>query len=332
MGRLTRIPDGRKLFGANINIKPSYFLGINWWTVLAQEWDWNGWIRPQIDFVCGNNLGCNAIRLQCSVSGIAQGVYTQEKHDSQLYQIADYCRQLGVHFTFALDAFQPIVAEAFAAKTVSQMADIAARTCDRLATLPNVFGVDVIQEVSFDNIGAVKLREYITEIRRRHTALPLTYSSASATDPITGAPDLESRGLSPLLDYFDFHLYYGPQVRPVTRNTFAFYETNYPNHDIFFGEAGVHQGTAIPLQNTDLAEFFDAGNLPSPKYRGVLIWAPVDNRAVGDGGDPGTVAQDQWGFYTGGNGVAPSQPRPNRIDVMRRYTFGSVARNNAARR
>src|SRR2546429_3540278 len=60
-----------KVKGVSLTSKPGRPLESAYWS----EWDWNGWIRPQID--CAIALGANTARLVGDVAMVTSGALSQ---------------------------------------------------------------------------------------------------------------------------------------------------------------------------------------------------------------------------------------------------------------
>src|SRR6266487_3767970 len=74
-----------KVKGVNLTSKPGAPSERAYWL----EWDWFGWIRPQID--CAIALGANAIRIIGDVAMVLSGGVTQATYNARLQQLMAYC-------------------------------------------------------------------------------------------------------------------------------------------------------------------------------------------------------------------------------------------------
>lgn len=137
-----KIPASTRLRG--VNIVPTFAAGVipadqdSVWSAMWRLWNWNGWIKPQIDDAAA--IG-NAIRFFGNTHCIAQGNITQATYLAQWRQVLDYSVAKGLfiypcggdlghwgNFTWA----QSVALYTAWAKTLS--------------TYPNVVGVDITNE------------------------------------------------------------------------------------------------------------------------------------------------------------------------------------------
>jgi hypothetical protein len=317
MGKLNLSPD-IKLWGTNFIPTAAQVTeagGTVPWIALWRDWQWSTWIKPQIDYMVGNNVGCNSIRIFGASFGVVQGYYSREVYESRLFQLMDYLKALGVYAYYCGDYFGAQISDGFSAKGVSGCADIIAPTFVKLQTYSNFIGFDVIQEINFLNVTIQTLRDFLAALRSRGVVYPMTYSTAA--ELTSGSGEATVNQVADVVDHFDFHLYYGPQVRPVASyendtRLVNYYLTNYPSKDILFGEFGVHQDTPTDLQNTDLTSFFQLANCSHKNIRGGMVWASSDQASASD---------NRWGFYDD-----TFAARQNKLNIIRRYTGGTLAK------
>jgi len=328
MGKL-RIPDGRRLFGANIvptqaDVAPA--AGQQAWSNLFLNWDarWPTWIKPQVDYLAGNGVGANCIRMIGGLDGVAANLYSQSYHDDKLEQLVSYCNSLGVHFFLCGSGTQTQLSTAIGGGlTAIQYGAMQGTTIVRMQRYPNVIGCDLIQESQGGSIGNSFLIPMIAEARNRGAEIPLTCSAAVATSQ--GENWLLGLTQGAILQAFDFisiHCYF----RAIDATFWNQFFAAAPHHDVIIGEFGraLSAGAATPpdaasraLQISDFTRWMEMGSAPDSRVRGALLWAASDQRT-----DDNT---ERWGTYDE-NFV----PRPWMLDAVRRFTFGSVAKNNAA--
>src|SRR6266566_894356 len=84
-----------KVKGVNLTFKPGAPLERAYWI----EWDWSGWIRPQVD--CAIALGANAIRILGDVAMVLSGGMPQATYNARLQQLMAYCveNHLALYYT-----------------------------------------------------------------------------------------------------------------------------------------------------------------------------------------------------------------------------------------
>ena len=330
MARL-RVPNGRRLFGANIvptevDVAPAS--GQQAWSNLFLNWDarWTNWIKPQVDYLVGNAVGANCIRMIGGLDGVAAGLYSQSYHDDKLEQLVSYVDSLGAHFFLCGSGTQSQLVTAInQGLTATQFGRMQGTTITRMQKYSGVIGADLIQEAQGGSIGNSFLIPMIQEARTRGATIPLTCSAAVATS--LGEEWLLGVTQGPILQAFDFisiHTYF----RAIDASFWNQFFTAAPDYDVIIGEFGraLSAGVSTPsdsvskaLQVSDFDRWLEMGNAPDSRVRGALLWAASDQRT--------TDNRERWGAYDE-NFI----PRHWMLDVVKKYTFGSVLRNNFARR
>lgn len=330
MGRL-RIPEGRRLFGANV-VPPAVDVvpdgGQAAWTNLFLNWAdrWPNWIKPQVDYLTGNGVGVNCIRMIGAQEGIPNGLFSQDYHDSCIEQLATYCRSLGVHYFLCTGGLQTGLSTAITAGlTPAGLAAIEATTIHRIAQLDNVIGVDLIQEAQA--VGSLGTPQFtiplLIEVKRLiGDLLPITCSASMINTAFgvpsapTGAPgeawylDRTWGRVGDYVDFFSGHLY----ERNLDSTWFAQFTAAFPDKDIIIGEFGRALDSGVASQVSYLNRYFGMGAAPIRQVRGALLWAGFDQNVTDD---------QRWGVYSDAL-VA----RPWMLDIVKRFTGGSTARNN----
>jgi hypothetical protein len=324
-----RIPDGRRLFGANIiptqaDVAPA--AGQLAWSNLFLNWDarWPVWIKPQVDYLVGNNVGANCLRMIGGLDGVAAGLYTQSYHDDKLEQLVSYVDSLGAHFFLCGSGTQSQLVTAIGGGlTGAQYGTMQGTTITRMQKYRGVIGADLIQESQGGSIGNSFLIPMLQAARDRGATIPLTCSAAVATSQ--GENWLLGITQGAILQAFDFisiHCYF----RAIDATFWDQFFAAAPDYDVIIGEFGraLSAGAATPsdpvskaLQVSDFTRWMEMGNATDRRVRGALLWACSDQRT-----DDNT---ERWGVYDE-NFV----PRPWMLDVVKRYTLGSLAKNNQA--
>lgn len=325
MGKLN-IPDGLKLFGANIvptaaDVAPAS--GQLAWVNMMLNWNWAGWVKPQIDYLMGTGIGANCIRMIGAQDGIVTSAFSQNFHDDKILQVADYVTSQGGYYFACTGGTQSgLITAIGAGLQAEQLAEVQATTLKKVQRLPRIIGADLIQESQGGSIGSGYLIRCLNEVKRQGVTLPLTYSS-SCVNTALNTPVIGPRGedwlLSPtygmMQQYFDFisvHLYF----RTLDSTWFDQFYSAAPSQDIVIGEFGLNLAAGVSNQVNDYTRWLDMGNAPNPRIRGALAWACSD-QAVADA--------ERWGVYS-----ETFSPRGWMLDTFRKYTFGSVAKCNAA--
>lgn len=285
MGAL-RIPGTRKLLGFNIAPKQDHLAAADVYGAMILEWDWDGWIKKQIDFCAGNRLGLNCCRLIGGQMGVLSGLYTQDYYDSKLRQLVEYCQSLGVHFYATGLGKSAYSALASGTTPMATLAATLATTLRMLQGYSNVIGCDVIQEANDGGLlpNDASIITLLGLLRAAGVTLPLTCSTAET--------NLTSAGTAPWIyamaanfDYIDIHHY----TYPCTQQQFDALRAAYPSQDILMGEFGRAKSAGATRVAPDLRQAMDLANSGDPRIRGGLFWAAVDQSVV---------SSDQWGVYT----------------------------------
>ena len=137
-----RAPSASKLYGVNIVPTPTEAAtGAAAWARLQLDWPWDTWIKPQIDSVVGNEIGCNCIRMIGDFSGVFTGLFSQATYNEHWAQLVSYCAELGVYVIIAGGDQSQV--------TGMTNRDIQSNVISLLAALSrfnNVAYVDVMQE------------------------------------------------------------------------------------------------------------------------------------------------------------------------------------------
>lgn len=311
MGKLF-IPDTRKLIGFNLCPKKSDVDSGpgRAWESMFLNWDWDGWIKPQIDLLIGNQIGLNCCRIISGVMGVHLGLYTQEYLNSRMRQLIEYCQAYGVHFYVAGTGKSSYAQEPV---SVSQLAESIGSMLRMAQTYPNVIGADLVQEA---NVAAAPndafLVSLLANLRASGVTLPLTCStyesnlSSAATAPWIYA-------MAPYFDFIDIHNY----TYPIGMQAYDALRAAFPDKDILMGEFGRAKDNAADARVTDLRQALDLANSGDPRIRGGLLWAATDQD---------TVPANQWGVYTASFTV----DAPDLLNLLRRPGYGgrSVTERN----
>jgi hypothetical protein len=181
VSRIGTLLPGTKIKGGNIVVK-SYGGS---WGGLFSEWDWDNWIKPQVDRA--RDLGMNTIRLIGNPgiifmpAGANYPAITEAQYIARWRQLADYTKSLGMMLYPALCekwAFWNGSTYDFA--DVDRIGAIKA-VAKALAVYPNVIGFDVFQEGSGkdDGLTVKNVLDLYSSIRSVAPGIPLTTSNSS---------------------------------------------------------------------------------------------------------------------------------------------------------
>jgi hypothetical protein len=272
----TLIP-GVKVKGGNIVVKSSG----GSWGGLFSEWDWDNWIKPQIDRA--RALGMNTVRLIGNPgiiflpAGENYPAITQEQYIARWRQIAEYTRSLGMMLYPALcekwafwdgstfDYADPLRIEAI--KAVAQA----------LSEYPNVIGFDVFQEGSGkdDGLTVKNVLDLYGAVRSVAPGVPLTTSNSS--DGFGDADDFWSdRESVPYQawtasggsDFIDIHVY----LENVKVASLAHFSSI--GKPILVGEFGTPQSLTPAEQRGRIISGRDLHDAPG--VLGSIVWGLAD--------------------------------------------------------
>jgi hypothetical protein len=322
-------PAGRKLWCVNLAAKKAYGIGNAYpgaWTEIFTSWDWDGWIKPQIDYGAAN--GANCVRLIGSPGGVFAGTFTQAYYNACWDQLFAYCATLGmfVHLTpgwwASITANPPSIYNAGDGASMTN-ADVGAAINTLLTHLTPynymITGVDLVQEAN-DWYGLLGLSpaaarcQAIYNIVKPTTSLPLGFSSHL---PWTGTTARDwIAAIATCVDFLDFHVYrhagytndYPTPV--IAASELSYWRTTYPTLDIMFGEFGSSEDLGADVQAWHYHCILETANVGDQRVRGAGFWAGLD------GND---ATNDMWGMYSNA-GV----PRLTKRNAFRRYTGGMV--------
>lgn len=279
-----------KIKGANLTSKPTHEMESAYWI----EWDWQGWIKPQIDYALA--LGCNVVRLIGDVAMVINAQISQSTYNQRLAQIVRYCADQGIGYYYTgaatygtngtdngdIGAYNA-GPQAWADVVKSNIAYVCGGAGGDFTT--TIIGNDIMQEAqSWGNVGGVA--DLYAKIK------PFMPASIGCTFSIvTPTYDAWISSTVAYCDYLDMHVY--PQILNITGMlspswVTAHPRTDYPNKDLLFGEGGANSGqnpsgtttghTSYSL--TQVANWYNdyatLGMMSDAKVRGAMMWASQD--------------------------------------------------------
>jgi len=168
--------------GGNITVKPSG----NSWGGLWSEWDWNNWIKPQVDRAIV--LGLNTIRVIGAPNIVLNPAslpaqITQQAYDNRWRQLADYCNEQGLRLYPCLTEMWAFTGYTGAPNDFQDpdVTECITTTAAVLAEFQNVIGFDVFQEGSgyLDGLDLEDILALYAAIRLVAPGVPLTTSNSS---------------------------------------------------------------------------------------------------------------------------------------------------------
>jgi hypothetical protein len=275
-GRRAPVNFAGKVKGVNLTSKPGAPSPRAYWT----EWDWSGWIRPQID--CAIALGANAIRIIGDVAMVLNGGMRQATYNARLLQLIAYCadNRLALYYTGCspydtngadngTTASYNSNPRAFIAVLASNLGALTSGTTDYTTS---IIGCDLVQEANVWG-NATTVNVIYSALRPLvPPTIPCTFSASVRMEDRRWIDSIAGS-----CDFLDYHIY--PQLYAIdsgpTVATVSAVRAAYPDREILFGEGGIDSGAYTPAQ----VEAWIHGLIniaDSMDSRGALLWAAQD--------------------------------------------------------
>lgn len=272
----TAVNFAGKVKGVSLTSKPGRPLESAYWI----EWDWTGWMRPQID--CAIALGANTVRLVGDVAMVTSGALSQAAYNARLQQVVKYCVDNGLAYyyigcaPYATDGANNGTLATPDAQIASVItSNIAAITSGSSDFRANIIGADLVSEANA-GFSAARVNNIYSLVRPNVPAVvPCTFGTSGAL------PDSSwLNSISGSCDFIDPHIY--PQVYGGINNfppasAISALHAAFPNKEILFGEGGVDTSLCTTAQAvawiTNLTALADM-----PIARGALLWAAQDQQ------------------------------------------------------
>lgn len=274
---------GTLLKGSNIAPKGSDIDSGHSWRSFFSTWDWEGWIKPQVDLV--RAAGGNVVRLIGDVRGVNDGTFTLNAYLSRWQQLIEYCATQGILVYSAGGGGSQL-----AGFTQQQILDVVVGLANLIDQYPEtVVAFDVIQESSTG--WAADNAAVATSAVRSATATPLTYSHIVST--VSALRDRTWKAtLREHVDYFDIHAY-------VDLPAFCLYDMFWSQGEkkpILIGEFGASDEDGVAAQTARYKSVVDVAlnRVNNLHPAGALSWAVKDFQD-----SPGY----RWGMWTADNVV-----------------------------
>lgn len=255
------LPPGVRVRGANITVKP----GSDGWPDLFEEWDWAGWVKPQVDRAL--SVGANCIRLLSAAGAVVQPAFglSRATHLARWTQLLDYLADRGCYA-------YPCGGGVMGVNTLVSTDEEIAALAEHVAQWPNVIGFDVWNEG--EGATQAQLQAAGALVRAAAPGLPITYSANGITSSaewaglVASAPFLAAVADA---DFLDVHIYYDVQVADFNA-AFAV-----SPKQLLIGEFGGHQGLSGPDRVARYNSVRRA--LARPDIIGAMAWAMADQHA-----------------------------------------------------
>ncbi len=303
--RVDRLPNNVRLRGANIVCsakplgRPWTDFGTNVWAAMWTVWDWDNWIRPQIDDAAA--LG-NSVRLWGSTQTFLAGNITEDVYYARWRQLLDYCAKKELYMLPSGSDLQNDVKRSLSS---TEAAAHYAKWVNMLAQYPGVIGVDLMNEAWGMTVPGTKSQSdynwLLTTLRAcadavHRQGLPVTVSfpvfdssvwSWNSRGPAPAGPIFGDHPVEPffeLCDFLDFHIYADTTPADIA-NTYT--NTWAQGKPMMFGEFGIgaDQPPAARSGFYDMVQQLVAAR---PDNLGALAWSCYD---VND-------TDNQYGLYS----------------------------------
>ncbi len=333
------IPAGRKLIGNNLALNARHpwnaaglpFAG-RYELLWGAGWDWDGWIRPQLDYLMGD-LGCNCIRSLGGHWAIMQGRLSLLEYTTHLVQIASYLKDHGAYFYLTGDSHRA----AFSAgdgeveRPITDTGPVYVAYLSELEDIGNSIGFDFMNEA--DNSGSggyfrgFYQRDLIAFVKNAGVTLPVTYS-VNGPCLTSGNSFINANAVMNNWDYLDFHDYRYPY-------NLNFYTDK--GWQMLIGETGINSAPTAPSNDKGGGPTFSTPRMldvyklalqTHPNIRGILHWAVGDQTNVGD---PNGLPHEAFGVYNTNDtrGLDKFYGREDLIRIIKSYTRGSLKHTNS---
>lgn len=336
MARLgLNIPPGQKLIGNNLalNARETAGVGIGRYEAIwnGTGWDWDGWIRPQLDYIIGD-LGCNVVRSLGCHWGLTQGRVEMTSFLNRLVQVAGYLKDRGAYFYFNGDSHRvPAFTDGNeATRPIAETAPLYVTYLKELEQVGNSIGFDFMNEADSNGSGAyfqyAYMRDMIAFVKDAGVVLPLTYSVNGPT-LTSGNSFINSNAVGCQFDFLDFHDYRYPY-------NLNFYANQ--DWDILVGETGVNSGAGVfdtnkgggpSIAGPRMEAVYKMAMQTNPRIRGILHWAIGDQQSVAVHG----VGAEEFGVYNTNAAGRLDQfvAREYLTRIIKSYTKGSIKHTNS---
>lgn len=332
------LPPGRKLIGNNLALNARQvwprenlpYAG-RYETLWGSGFDWDGWVRPQLDYIMGD-LGCNCVRSLGGHWAIAQGRLPISTYIANTTRVAAYLADHGAYFYLNGDSSRRAFNETGEnERPISETGPLYVAYLRELQSIGNSIGFDFMNEADSNGAGSYfrgfYMRDLVAFIKDAGVTVPLTYS---VNGPVltSGNSFVNANADMVGFDFLDFHDYRYPY-------NLNFYTDK--GWQMLIGESGINSAPTAPANDKGggptvstprMIDVYKLALQTHPNIRGILQWAIGDQTAAGD---PNYTTHEAYGVYNTNDarGLDKFYGREDLIRIIKSYTRGSLKHTNS---
>lgn len=296
---------GTVIRGVNLVPKAAHVASGSAYRALFAEWDWAGWIKPQIDASLA--VGANTIRLIGDMVGVNDGTFTQAHYDACWAELITYCAANDAYAYPAGGGVSQIPTSGTTADRAAWAADTVAAAALEWDTYDNVIGIDVVQEavrvVPANSVIMLHAADTFATVRTA-TTKPLTTSNFAEHFYGSGrfANPLWREYLRDHVDFWDLHIYFDARPDLIHQCFWGQGETK----PVLIGEFGTPASGGEAYQTRRYTQALDVVNFNAYGLRcaGALAWASFDQG----------LGSEAFGMFE-----SDGSPRPHMTDVFEQF-------------
>lgn len=258
-----------KYLGLNLTSKPGHPLE----SAYLVEWDWLGWIRPQVD--CAIALGCNIVRIIGDVAMVTRGDISQATYNTRMAELGAYLAANNVALYYTGAATYDTNGSnngTVALPDATIAATIVSNFQATLASGVSIPFLDIVQEAN--GLSAARVNNIYSIVRPQITPGTLcTFSRADRMQDFVWQDSIMGS-----CDFIDLHIYpqlYGNNLP--TAADVANVLARYPSKSVLFGEGGANRTQFSSVQVEGWITGFAAlCSINDERVLGGALWAAQD--------------------------------------------------------
>jgi hypothetical protein len=274
-------PPGVKFYGYHLAIRkhPSDPNNTTTWMEMYVNWDFAGYMKPQIDWV--QAIGANCLMLVGDVEWVTGSAMTLSQYVAKRREIVEYLLERGMYML----PYGASHNRNWGTTNTAQAAVVMAADAAMLSKYPNVIGYAlddeawIARDVHGDSIATVAAQE-ATLYNAVKAVVPSTFAvavscpaGAYVSNLMYGTTGEPGNKLAAVINYCDY-LHFHPFWTPTTPAEWSTIHGLYPNKDIILASTGPDQlqtsGQRTAMVTEDLVLFNHA------QSRGGAMWCIRD--------------------------------------------------------